>query len=310
MKKISFIIPVFNEQKSLPELFSQILAIFSGKLKRYDYEIIFINDGSTDDSLKIIKNFKKNNSKIVIISFRKNLGKATALNEGFKKVKGDIVVTMDADLQDDPKNLPLLIDQLNKGFDFVVGWKKERFDPPDKILPSKTSNSFVRKISHISLHDFNSGFRIMKKEVSDELYLYGELHRFIPVIAVQRGFKVTEIPIIHNRRKFGKSKYGWERLLRGFFDFLTVSFLGSYGQKPLHFFGLVGIAGIIVGLIFSIYLTYLHFYGEKIGDRPLLTFAVLLIISGLQLISLGLLADILVRNGSKIHEKLPIDYED
>ena len=310
MKKISFIIPVFNEQKSLPELFSQILAIFSGKLKRYDYEIIFINDGSTDDSLKIIKNFKKNNSKIVIISFRKNLGKATALNEGFKKVKGDIVVTMDADLQDDPKNLPLLIDQLNKGFDFVVGWKKERFDPLDKILPSKIFNFFVRKISHISLHDFNSGFRIMKKEVSDELYLYGELHRFIPVIAVQRGFKVTEIPIIHNRRKFGKSKYGWERLLRGFFDFLTVSFLGSYGQKPLHFFGLVGIAGIIVGLIFSIYLTYLHFYGEKIGDRPLLTFAVLLIISGLQLISLGLLADILVRNGSKIHEKLPIDYED
>ena len=291
-------------------MFSQILAIFSGKLKRYDYEIIFINDGSTDDSLKIIKNFKKNNSKIVIISFRKNLGKATALNEVFKKVKGDIVVTMDADLQDDPKNLPLLIDQLNKGFDFVVGWKKERFDPLDKILPSKIFNFFVRKISHICMHDFNSGFRIMKKEVSDELYLYGELHRFIPVIAVQRGFKVTEIPIIHNRRKFGKSKYGWERLLRGFFDFLTVSFLGSYGQKPLHFFGLVGIAGIIVGLIFSIYLTYLHFYGEKIGDRPLLTFAVLLIISGLQLISLGLLADILVRNGSKIHEKLPIDYED
>lgn len=304
---LSLVIPLLNEQDSIIELYDQIKLV-AKEFNLSLLEIIFINDGSTDDSLNILKSIK--DLKVKVISFRRNLGKATALNQGFKKARGDLIVTMDADLQDDPKSIPALIEKLNEGYDLVVGWKKERSDSLTKVIPSRIFNFFIGKISKISLHDFNSGLKIMKREVARELYLYGGLHRFIPVLAVQRGFnKVSEIPVVHHPRKYGKSKYGGERLTRGFLDFLSVMFLNAYGQRPLLFFGLVGITGIFVGLAFAVYLSILHFMGQKIGDRPLLTFAVLLIIAGLQLLSIGLIAEMMVRRNSRIDSKLPIDYE-
>lgn len=309
MSKISFVVPIFNEEESLNELYKQIKDVLNSDLRGYRYEIIFINDGSVDNSLEVLKQLSKKNSDIHILSFRKNLGKATALNEGFKRAKGDLVVTMDGDLQDDPKNTSLLINKLNEGFDLVVGWKKNRYDPLSKKIPSLIFNFLVGKIAKIPLHDFNSGLKIMKKEVAKEVYLYGELHRFMPVLVFNKGFKVAEVPVIHHPRKYGKSKYGPERLIRGLLDFITVRFLNSYGQKPLHFFGLIGLSSIFIGIIFGSYLSYLHFLGEKIGNRPLLILAVLLILVGFQLLSIGLLAEMMIRKNTKAEGYLPINFE-
>lgn len=238
MKKlISVIIPVFNENQSLDILYKQLLDQFKSNLKDYNYELIFINDGSTDNSLSILKALHKQDSKIKIISFRRNLGKATVLNQGFKKAAGDTVATLDADLQDGPENLPRLIEKLHSGYDLVVGWRKKRHDSMSKLILSKAFNFFVRILSGIPLHDFNSGFKVMRSEVAKEIYLYSELYRFIPVLAFQQGFRVSEIPVDHHPRKYGITKYGWERLFRGFFDFLTVMFLSGFksrsGEKHL-----------------------------------------------------------------------------
>lgn len=308
-KSISFVIPIFNEQNSLRELYDQLKQITKNKLREFTPEIIFINDGSTDNSLKVLKQLHDQDSNVKIISFRRNLGKATALNQGFKKASGDIVVTMDGDLQDGPENIPALIEKLNKGYDLVIGWKEQRHDPLTKLIPSRAFNFFVRIFSKIPLHDFNSGLKVMKSEVAKEVYLYGELHRFIPVLAFQQGFKLSEIPVIHHPRKYGTTKYGWERLLKGFFDFLTVMFLSSFGQRPLHLFGLIGAFGMILGIIFGIYLSVLHFQGISIGTRPLLTLSVLLVVAGLQMLSIGLIAEMIVNKSKSEEKKLPIDYE-
>ena len=301
MKQLdSVVIPIFNEAQSLPE-------VFMG-LPNVESEIIYINDGSTDNSRQVLREIKKHNSKIKIINLRRNIGKATALNLGFKKAAGSVIVTMDGDLQDGPENLPVMLAKLSEGFDLVVGWKKRRFDPWGKTIPSKAFNFFVSKVARVSLHDVNSGFKVMRQEAIKELHLYGELHRFIPILIAKRGYSVTEIEVLHHPRKYGRSKYGWDRLIKGFFDFLTVMFLDTYGQKPLHFFGIIGGLSILIGLIFSIYLSILHFQGESIGQRPLLIFAVLLILAGLQLLSTGLVAEMLI---SKTRDdKLPIDDED
>ena len=222
MSKISFVIPVFNEEESLREVYGQIKIVLENDLKDYQYEIIFINDGSTDKSLEVMKKLERKDPKIKVISFRKNLGKATALNEGFKKATGDCVVTMDGDLQDGSENIPALLEKLNKGYDLVVGWRRKRFDPLSKIIPSKVFNFFVRIVSGIPLHDFNCGLKVMKREAAKKLYLYGELHRFIPVLTHQMGFKVSEQIVIHHPRKYGVSKYGGGRFIRSCFDFFVV----------------------------------------------------------------------------------------
>ncbi len=306
MGKISFVIPVYNEEENIPVLSAQL----KSELKKlpYQYEIIFINDGSTDQTLKVLQQLEKKDSHLKIISFRKNLGKADALNEGFLTASGDFVITMDGDLQDGPENIPDLISKLDEGFDMVVGWKKERHDPLGKRLPSKIFNLVVGNFTGLHLHDFNCGLKIMKKEVAREIYLYGDMHRFIPVLAHQRGFKVTEIPVAHHPRRFGSSKYGWARLIKGYLDLLTVLFLGKYSQRPLQFFGVLGMGGIVVGIILGVYLSVLHFGGESIGRRPLLILMMLLIITGLQLLSIGLMAEMAVSR-SKKGENLPIDYE-
>ncbi len=307
-KLISIVIPVFNEEASLSELIERIKD--TSQENKLNTEIIFINDGSTDATLEEIKKFSQNNSNIHIISFRKNLGKAVALNEGFSRAQGKYIVTLDGDLQDGPENIPMMLKKLEEGVDLVVGWKKKRQDPLGKTIPSKAFNFFVRTFSHVPLHDFNSGLKLMRAEVAKELFLYGELHRFIPVLAYHRGFKVTEVAVNHHPRKYGSSKYGWQRLFKGFFDFLTVMFLGSFKERPLHFFGTLGITCILIGVIIGSYLSVLHFQGVSIGRRPLLNLAVLLVIAGLQVFLSGLIAEMIVNNQSKSTKNLPIDYED
>lgn len=307
-KKISFVIPVFNEEKSLQKLYEEIKDTVASDLPKFGFQIIFIDDCSTDGSLEIMREIRKTDYRIEIISFRKNLGKAQALNEGFRKAIGDIIVTLDGDLQDDPSNVKNMIEKMNEGYDLVVGWKKNRQDPITKRFPSKCFNLFVRIFSRIPLHDFNSGLKVFKKDVVKNIGLYGELHRFIPVLVSQAGFSVTEIPVLHRKREYGISKYGWQRFLKGFFDFMTVTFFYNFGQRPLHFFGLLGIFSILLGIIFATYLSILHFQGQSIGTRPLLTFSVLLIIAGIQVISTGLIAEMIISK-SKNNGKIPIEYE-
>lgn len=308
MKKISFVIPVFNEAESLEKLYEELKVAHSSDLRNYRFEIIFVNDGSTDDSLEVMKSLRETDYRIEIISFRKNLGKSLALSEGFRKSTGDIIVTLDADLQDDPSNIKAMIEKLDDEYDVVVGWKENRQDPLTKTIPSKWFNLFVRTFSKMPLHDFNSGLKVFKKNVVRSIRLYGELHRFIPFLANQAGFSVTEIAVVHREREYGYSKYGGERFLKGLFDFTTIMFLSYFGQKPLHLFGFLGTFGIVLGTAFGIYLSTEHFKGHSIGTRPLLTFSVLLIISGLQIISTGLIAEMIVSK-HRSEEKIPIEYE-
>lgn len=306
-QQISFVIPVFNEAESVEELFKKLKEQIPQLKKHQVKEIIFVNDGSTDETLKKLKSIK--DPLIKIASFRINLGKAAALNYGFAKSQGEVLITLDGDLQDGPENVSLLLEKINEGFDLVVGWKEKRHDPLTKTLPSKLFNLVVRYFSNAKLHDFNSGLKALKKEVAQEIFLYGELHRFIPVLAAQKGFRVAEVPVVHHERKYGKSKYGFNRAIKGFFDFLTVMFLGTFGQRPLHLFGFLGGTSMLFGIIFAAYLSILRFQGETIGNRPLLILAILLIITGLQMLLSGLIAEMLVSQKIVTQKDLPIDYD-
>ena len=241
-KLISVIIPLYNEEESIEILYSELLI----NLKGYEFEIIFINDGSFDNSSNIIKNIIKTD-KIHLIELYKNYGKSAALSEGFKYCKGDYVITLDADLQDDPAEIPKLIEVLNTSdFDIISGWKKDRKDPLSKRFPSKIFNIITRLLSGIKIHDFNCGLKIYKRKVVKSIEVYGGMHRYIPVIAKQKGFITSEKPVNHRSRKFGETKYGGSRFLHGFFDLLTILFLGKYFARPLHFFGLFGLLNLFL----------------------------------------------------------------
>ena len=246
-----------------------------------------------------------------LIAFRKNFGKAAALQAGFRNSKGDIVITMDADLQDDPKEIPRFIEKLEEGYDLVSGWKKERHDPLEKRLPSKLFNRVTAHLSGVHLHDFNCGFKAYRREVVDSIDVYGELHRYIPVLAYRKGFRITEITVEHHAREFGKSKYGLERYLRGLFDSMTVAFLGKFYDRPMYFFGKIGLVLCVIGGVICAYLTALWCMGQGIGSRPLLLLGVLFLILGVQMFSTGFIGDMLVDatyhdryNESHIKEKL------
>jgi len=289
---ISFVIPCYNEEESLELLYNGIITNLDK-----DYEIIFIDDGSTDRSQEIIRRLHEKDEKVHMIAFRKNFGKSAALQAGFLSCKGDIVITMDADLQDEPAEIKNFINKIHEGFDVVSGWKFHRNDPLEKRLPSKLFNKTVSLLSGVKLHDFNCGFKAYRAEVVKSISVYGELHRYIPVLAHRKGFKIAEIKIQHNKRKFGKSKYGIERYLRGFFDSITVAYLSKYYNKPMHFFGSFGLMSSLIGFGICVYLTVLWFLGNTIGNRPLLLLGVLLIIVGIQFFSMGLICDILVDSG-------------
>ncbi|MBT3324123.1 glycosyltransferase family 2 protein [archaeon] len=299
--KLSIIIPAYNEEDNILPLYKEILKNIP---KKYSYEIIFIDDGSTDSTLKNIKAIKDKNIKS--ISFRKNFGKAEGLNTGFKEATGDIIITMDADLQDNPKEIPNFIKKINEGYDLVSGWKYNRLDPLGKRVPSKLFNKLTRILTRVNLHDFNCGFKAYKKEVAKSLKLYGEMHRYIPAMASWQGFKVGEIKVDHRERVHGVSKYGWERLIKGLLDLCTITFLGSYQRSPLHLFGTIGLAATAEGILIGTYLTIKWFEGYPLSNRPLLLLAVLLIVLGIQILSLGLIAEMInynkyyKENGSKI----------
>ena len=265
-----------------------------------DYEIFFVDDGSEDNSLKVIRNLARNDNKIKYISFRKNYGKSAALNVGFKNVTGDAVITMDADLQDDPAEIPNLLKKLTEGYDLVSGWKKKRHDPFIKKYSSRFFNYITRLMSGIKIHDFNCGLKAYRKVVVKNVNVHGELHRYIPVLADWKGFKISEIVVKHHPRRYGKTKFGITRFFKGFIDLITVIFTTRYIQRPLHFFGLLGAITFLAGVVIDGYLSVLWFMGKiHLSNRPVLYLGTLLIIVGVQFFSLGLIGEMLAHNTKK-----------
>ncbi len=293
---ISIIVPVFNEADSLLELYGEIRAALPPDTS---WELIFVDDGSTDESASILRNLAQNDERISLLSFYKNFGKADALDEGFKRASNDIIITMDGDLQDDPREIPNLLGKLDEGWDMVSGWKKQRHDPLSKRLPSKVWNVMTQILTGLKLHDFNCGLKAYKAKVTRDMELYGGLHRYIPALAKQKGFTVTEIPVNHRARRHGQTKYHTARFFHGFFDLLTVTFLGKYLSRPLHFFGSIGLVLTLAGLGICGWLTVGWFAGHWIGGRPIFFLGVLLLIVGVQFFSLGLLGEMVIKTGRR-----------
>ena len=298
--EISIVVPLFNEEESLAELHAKISEVMAGLGK--SYEICFVDDGSTDKSFEVLENLHRNDPHVSVFQFEKNFGKSIALAYGFHMVKGEYVITMDADLQDDPAEIPKLIEKIDEGFDLVSGWKKKRNDPLNKTLPSRFFNAVTRWTTGIRIHDFNCGLKIYRKKVVKKLRLYGELHRYIPVLAHFVGYKVGEIVVKHHPRKFGKTKFGLSRFLNGFFDLFTVLFLSKYVSRPLHLFGLLGLFFFLIGVSIHLYLTVLWFMGTGIGGRPLFFLGILLTILGIQFGSIGLLGEMIANYQRKQEE--------
>jgi glycosyltransferase involved in cell wall biosynthesis len=287
---ISVVVPLLNEERSLETLYEEIAAA----LEPLDdpFEVVFVDDGSTDGSMDVLTRLNAETTNVVVVHLRRNFGKAAALQAGFLEASGDVVVTIDADLQDDPAEIPRLLAKLDEGFDLVSGWKEHRNDPLLRRVFSRIFNWTTRVVSGVRLHDVNCGLKAYRAEVLQGLRIYGELHRFIPILASYRGFRVAELPVNHRPRQHGSSRYGPERYLRGFFDLLSVTFMGRYRHRPLHLFGGVGLLMGAIGFIILLYLTMVWLWGHGIGQRPLLTLGVLLLVVGIQFVSLGLLSEL------------------
>lgn len=308
-REISAVIPVYNEEESLRELHAQLIDSFKKMGK--SYEIIFIDDGSIDNSLEILKNFerKTKDGSIKVLSFRKNLGKSYAFMLGFKEATGKYVVTLDADLQDDPKNIKLLYEKLTKGkYDLVTGWRKDRKDNPVKKISSRFSNKVFAYLFKLQIHDFNGGLKLYKQEVAKDLRIYGGMHRFIPLLANELGYRVGEKEIIHHPRKYGHSKYKATKIITDVPDLVTIYFLTKYTRRPLHFFGKIGTVVFLIGFLILFYLTLLWFSGQTIGRRPLLFLGILLVTSGVQITLTGLIADLIVNRSIKDDNNFPLKY--
>jgi len=288
---ISVVVPLLNEERSLEALYRAIADALEPL--GHDYEVVFVDDGSTDASLAVLSRLHDETTNVVVIHLRRNFGKAAALQAGFVEARGELVVTIDADLQDDPAEIPKLLAKLDEGFDLVSGWKTRRNDPFARRLFSRVFNWVTGVISGVHLHDVNCGLKAYRAEVLHGIRLYGELHRFIPVLASYRGYRIAEIPVNHRPREHGRSRYGPERYLRGFFDLLSVTFMGRYKHRPLHLFGGVGVLMGAVGFVILLYLSIEWFWGQAIGQRPLLTLGVLLLVVGIQFVSLGLLSELI-----------------
>ncbi len=294
MRELSIVIPSFNEANSLDELFKRIdnLSI----IHSLKIQLILVDDGSDDNTEEIVTSFKpKNIDSFTYIKLRCNSGKSEALSIGISNVKYDLILTIDADLQDQPEEMMKLLNKLDQGYDLVSGWKVKRIDPLFlKKIPSRVFNFFVRKILKVNLKDINSGLKLYRKEVWDDIDIYGDFHRFIPVLAANKGYKIAEVPVIHKERKYGKSKYGIERFLKGIFDFLSVYFLISYQKRPFHFFGKVGLFLIFIGSLALSYLGFLWLGGISIGTRPLLIISIFTLIIGIQVLLFGFSSQLLL----------------
>jgi glycosyltransferase involved in cell wall biosynthesis len=290
--ELSVVVPILNEREGLPELLSEIERACDSL--GLTWEVIFVDDGSTDGSADLLEGLAADHDAIRVVRLRRNFGKSAALTAGFEHSSGKIVVTLDGDGQDDPAEIPELVRKLDEGYQLVSGWKRERHDPAGRRWASRLFNEVTARLSGVDLHDFNCGLKAYEGECARSLQIYGELHRYIPVLAVQRGWRVTELPVNHRVRRHGRSKFGFERYARGPFDLLTVLFIGRYQYRPLHLFGGLGSVLILAGLVISAYLAVLRFRGEAIGDRPLLLLGALLIVVGIQLLTFGLLGQMFV----------------
>jgi Glycosyltransferases involved in cell wall biogenesis len=291
---ISVVIPIYNEERSVALLYEELQAALDPLDD--EWEAVYVDDGSTDGSFGALTRLHARTANVRVVRLRRNFGKAAALAAGFAQAQGDVVVTLDGDRQDDPAEIPRLLAKLDEGFDLVSGWKTHRRDPITRRVPSKIFNWVAGRMSGLRLHDMNCGLKAYRDEVVRGLVLYGELHRFIPVLAYERGYRVAELPVNHRPREHGRSRYGVERYLRGFLDLLTVSFMGRYRHRPLHLFGGLGLILGLVGFAVLAYLTAVKLSGHAIGQRPLLTLGVLLVVVGLQFFSLGLIGEMITSN--------------
>jgi glycosyltransferase involved in cell wall biosynthesis len=291
---LSVVIPLLDEEESLGELYRQIVQAASSLKK--PFEMIFVDDGSTDNSFGVLQELHDADSRVKAIRFRRNFGKSAALSVGFHQARGDVIITMDADLQDDPAEIPALIETLEQGYDLVSGWKKRRHDPISKTIPSRLANSVTAFMTGIAIHDMNCGLKAYRKEVVRGISVYGELHRYIPALAHWAGFRVGEKVVQHRPRKYGHTKFGISRLSRGFLDLLTVLFTTRYIRRPLHLFGIWGLISFLIGVIITGYLSVEWFFGRtSLSNRPLFLLGILFIIIGVQFISFGLLGEMINR---------------
>ncbi len=332
--QISIITPVFNESVTLKILYHQFRDVM--RENGAPYEIIFVDDGSTDGSFDImeeiynyhlegasrvsdtacpsspeyeeplVRDSTKMPSEVIVIQFRRNMGKATALAAGFTRARGDVVITIDADLQDDPSEIPTLLAKIEDGYDVVSGWKINRRDSWSKVLLSRIFNRVVCWCTHLNLHDVNCGFKAYRRQVIEELLVYGDRHRYLPILAHQNGFRVAEVPVKHHPRHYGKSKYGLGRIPRGFMDLLTILFLNRYLKRPLHFFGVLGFLCLFTGTGINTYLAILWLIQKGIGFRPLLMLGILLMIVGLQFFSIGFLGEMFTNAFERLDRRYPI----
>lgn len=290
--EVSVLVPVLDEAETVKPLAAKVAEVLAEMGRRF--EIIFVDDGSTDETSARVKEAHEIDSRVKLVRLRRNFGKAAALCAGLEVSTGDIIVTMDGDLQDDPEEIPSFLQQLEElDLDLVSGWKRERQDPVSKRYPSKLFNWATRKLAQVDLHDFNCGFKAYRREVLEQISLYGELHRYIPVLASRKGFAVGEIPVVHHARKHGESKYGWDRFYKGLLDLITVLFITRYTRRPLHLFGLIGLGALAVGFGINLYLAILWFNGESLSNRPLLLLGVLLMLLGIQVVTTGLIGEMI-----------------
>ncbi len=298
--QVSVIIPLYNEKQSLSELSEKITGALETK---YNFEIIFIDDGSTDGSWEVLKNFAHSSRQIRAVQFRRNYGKSTALQTGFNVAEGAYIATLDADLQDDPNEIPAMIEMLKEGYDLVSGWKKKRNDPLSKTIPSRFFNRITAWLTGIKLNDFNCGLKVYRKEVIDNINLHSELHRYIPLLAKWEGFDIIgEKEVRHHSRKYGKTKFGISRFMHGFLDLLTLMFVSNYHQRPMHFFGALGFLFLAAGGGINLYLTIDKlFFGPPLGERPFLLFGVMLMVLGAQFFSIGFLGELIFKRRNDQH---------
>lgn len=309
---ISVIVPLFNEEESLPELEAWIRKVMEEH--GFSYEIIMVDDGSTDNSWQVIEDLVQEHPEVRGVRFRRNYGKSAALNTGFHRVRGEVVITMDADLQDSPDEIPGLYRMIqDENFDLVSGWKKKRFDPLSKTIPTKLFNGATRLLSGIHLHDFNCGLKAYRSKVVKSIEVYGEMHRYIPVMAKAAGFRrIGEKVVEHRARKYGTTKFGLERFINGFLDLMSITFVSKFGKRPMHFFGTIGTICFIAGFLIFGYLSFEKFfspfYNGNLADRPLFFFSILLLIIGVQLFTSGFLAELVARSSSDRNKYL-IDQE-
>jgi glycosyltransferase involved in cell wall biosynthesis len=291
---ISVVVPVYNERENVMPLADELLPVMRDLPQ--SCEIIFVDDGSRDGTAALLDDLAAREPEVCVVRLRRNFGKAEALMAGFNVASGDVLITIDGDLQDDPREIPRMLAELDKGFDLVSGWKWNRQDPVSKRWPSKIFNGVTRKVSGVPLHDLNCGFKAYRSEVVESLALAGDQYRYIPVLAAYEGFAVGELAVNHRPREHGSTKYGFERYARGFLDLLTITFLGRYRHRPMHLFGGLGVIAFLIGIAISLYLTVLWILGHGIGERPLLLLGILLILVGMQFLTIGLVSEMIQRH--------------